>query len=437
MTYHGLDVSVNAMNDALYAQGFAMPAGQEVCLVTLNCPACTLADARGLYFHAYPKGHGNQKYLSKDQKNKSDRTMRVIQKHYRNHHPEQARHRSRKRTLPAAHAEETLDRELPAPLVELANEDGVHAAVAPKQNVGPGADPPAAKRARIEIVEETQEAHVQPAPHEGRANDMQLALVAPAHVPLQRQPQQQQQQHLYPVNHVVGQQVAVRGNAAGVVACKPGMVIPHAIGATQMVMQRPEVAPGLVNRQGQEVQLPCMIQMEFLDPVLDYGQHQVWALLLLVDHCERTLEDPRKLSQRIDTGEQMRNRFVGNKGMSIAERTLYIHRIEHVTPMGSPLAKHVGQHFSSLFASAQQLGGKKLGLDAWHLVHQPHIKLANIIAEQGFCHASWMQSLMGMAVRNIDILSRTLDNDERPLLQVSMVVTKEEMAQPMEALHSK
>jgi hypothetical protein len=116
--FHGLDVSVNAMNDALYAQGFFMPVHEQeavlvagahnteltTCLVTLSCPMCSRVE--GLEFFAYPKGHGNQKGLVKEHKNKNDRTMRTMQKHFQTCHPDRARQpranpSGRKRVAPA------------------------------------------------------------------------------------------------------------------------------------------------------------------------------------------------------------------------------------------------------------------------------------------------------------------------------------------------
>jgi hypothetical protein len=243
-----------------------------------------------------------------------------------------------------------------------------------------------------------------------------------------------QQQQLVPHN----------GNAAPMAALqpvKPGMMLVPAHNAAELQLHqnqgshrnmvgRPQVAPGLVNDPTRAVQLPCMMQMEFAHT--QFGHCQVWALLLWVDDCERSAEDARKLSQRNESSESLRDRFVGKRGLCIQERKLFIHRIEHITPIGSPLAAYVGQYFSSLFASADLLAGKKRALDAWHLVHQPHVNLASVIAEQGFCPTNWSQSLSSADARRRDVLSDSTDETDQPRLRLSMIVSDAEIAQLME-----
>ena len=147
----------------------------------------------------------------------------------------------------------------------------------------------------------------------------------------------------------------------------------------------------IMQHPGSPVQLPCMMQLDFHHA--KYGAQQVWAMLVWVD-----LTAPQSVSNLKASGSSQPSTTRGGNDMErfayvnrdkksgamVESRGLYLHRIMHVMPLGSPLAIFVGEEFSSLQVSARWLGHPAAdGEQAWHLVFQPHMTMRQIITVGG------------------------------------------------------
>lgn len=183
--------------------------------------------------------------------------------------------------------------------------------------------------------------------------------------------------------------------------------------------------PHLLHAEGVPIRLPCMMQLEFDNPL--YGRHQVWAILYWVDAVEPTGERVTK------TGSSQSERYAyTNEGKTNAERRcLYLHQIVHVMPLGSPFGHHVGKRFSSLNESARLFGHGVDALHVWHLMFQPVLSLARVIATTGFQNPDIRAavdsivhgqcSMRSRIIKKKELLSAQVGHRDEPLLAMDLI----------------
>lgn len=470
-SYKALDVSVAPMNSAIYVQietrGGPTPpplADGESRVIDLEC--C------GLHwiFHVFKRGHGDFQKLPKVIRNANHQSRRCISLHYVAKHAEIAKPKEERKKRPRADASNAA---LPVAAAAAAAGQSAAAVISSDQDeLQEEVDTPFSKRLRVEHAYAPMETRAQwtvstaplvdtktPSSDGCLTHDVSTAMVAatsagPSHsaaaaasnmdIPRPhpavisesaRQPARDQlllaphyatstaQQQLVPVLHAV------------ITRAQPQLQLQQQQQLAAMNQPAADAVKAFStfrNKPDQPIQLPCLMQLDFCDAKT--GPHQVLAVLLWKDNCAKVPETAKELSKLTSAKDEFFTTLPPiSRSREITRRDLCLHKILLVTPASSPVAHLTGEMFSSFFESTSRLVGINAGhslcpLQAWHLINQPQVSMACMMANQGFFPPDMREILSTPAPTLYQLLSDNTNSRNEPLLRLTPV-------QPLRKIH--